>query len=331
MVAQLLKELNRKVYYMVVSEAGASVYSASSLGTEEFPDFDVALRSAVSIARRLQDPLAELVKIDPKAIGVGQYQHDVNQKRLAETLRGIVEDCVNSVGVDLNTASTSLLQYVAGISSTVAKNIVAYREQNGKFTSRQELLKVKNLGPKAFEQCAGFLRIPGGSNILDNTAVHPESYNATLRLLELKGYTLEDVEKEGLKNLQQQVRGWDLDELASLLGIGVPTLKDILTELQKPGRDPRDELPAPQLRTDVMDIKDLKPNMVLTGTVRNVVDFGAFVDIGVHQDGLVHISELSDKYVKHPMDVVQVGDIVKVRVLSVDVEKKRISLTMKGE
>jgi len=330
-VAQLLKELNRKVYYMVVSEAGASVYSASSLGTEEFPDFDVALRSAVSIARRLQDPLAELVKIDPKAIGVGQYQHDVNQKRLAETLRGIVEDCVNSVGVDLNTASTSLLQYVAGISSTVAKNIVAYREQNGKFTSRQELLKVKNLGPKAFEQCAGFLRIPGGSNILDNTAVHPESYNATLRLLELKGYTLEDVEKEGLKNLQQQVRGWDLDELASLLGIGVPTLKDILTELQKPGRDPRDELPAPQLRTDVMDIKDLKPNMVLTGTVRNVVDFGAFVDIGVHQDGLVHISELSDKYVKHPMDVVQVGDIVKVRVLSVDVEKKRISLTMKGE
>jgi len=330
-VAELLKELDRKVYYTIVNEAGASVYSASSLGTEEFPDFDVALRSAVSIARRLQDPLAELVKIDPKSIGVGQYQHDVNQKKLAETLRGVVEDCVNSVGVDLNTASVSLLQYVAGISSTVAKNIVKYREENGKFTSRQELLKVKQLGPKTFEQCAGFLRIPGAENILDNTAVHPESYEATLKLLEIKGYTLEDVKKNGLKNIQQQMRGWNMDELSSMLGIGVPTLKDIIAELQKPGRDPRDELPPPQLRTDIMDIKDLKPNMVLTGTVRNVVDFGVFVDIGVHQDGLVHISQLSDKYVKHPMDVVQVGDIVRVKVLDVDVERKRISLTMKGE
>lgn len=330
-VAELLKELGRKVYYTVVNEAGASVYSASPLGAEEFPDYDVALRSAISIARRLQDPLAELVKIDPKSIGVGQYQHDVNQKRLAETLRGVVEDCVNSVGVDLNTASASLLQYVAGISSKVAKNIVAYRNENGKFTSREELLKVKGLGPKTFQQCAGFLRIPGAANILDNTAVHPESYEATLRLLELKGYSLEDLGKEGLEKLKQEIGSWNVDELASILGIGVPTLKDILAELQKPGRDPRDELPAPQLRSDVMDIKDLKPNMVLMGTVRNVVDFGAFVDIGVQQDGLVHISQMSDKYVRHPMDVVQVGDIVKVRVLNVDIEKKRISLTMKEE
>lgn len=329
-VAELLKELEKELYYIVVSEAGASVYSASALGAEEFPDYDVALRSAVSIARRLQDPLAELVKIDPKSIGVGQYQHDVNQKRLEETLRGVVEDCVNSVGVDLNTASASLLQYVAGISSKVAKNIVAYRDQNGKFTSREELLKVKNLGPKTFQQCAGFLRIPGAANILDNTAVHPESYEATLQLLQIKGYSLEDIEKGGLEKLKQEIKSWNLDELAATLGIGIPTLKDILDELQKPGRDPRDELPAPQLRTDVMDIKDLKPNMVLTGTVRNVVDFGAFVDIGVHQDGLVHISQMSDKYVKHPMDVVQVGDIVTVRVLDVDVEKKRISLTMKN-
>jgi len=330
-VAELLKELEQKVYYTVVSEAGASVYSASALGAEEFPDYDVALRSAVSIARRLQDPLAELVKIDPKSIGVGQYQHDVNQKRLAETLRGVVEDCVNSVGVDLNTASVSLLQYVAGISSKIAKNIVEYRNNNGKFTSREQLLKVKNLGPKTFQQCAGFLRIPGAANILDNTAVHPESYEATLRLLEIKGYTLEDIEKGGIKSFKQEIKSWNVDELATILGIGVPTLKDILAELQKPGRDPRDELPPPQLRTDIMDIKDLKPNMVLTGTVRNVVDFGAFVDIGVHHDGLVHISQMSDKYVRHPMDVVQVGDIVKVRVLDVDVEKKRISLTMKGE
>ncbi len=329
-VSELLKELDREVYYMVVSEAGASVYSASKLGTEEFPDYDVALRSAISIARRLQDPLAELVKIDPKAIGVGQYQHDVNQKRLAEALAGVVEFCVNNVGVDLNTASSSLLQYVSGINGTVAKNIVAYREENGKFKNRKELLKVKKLGAKTFEQCAGFLRITDGDNILDNTAVHPESYPAALELLTLKGYSLEDVGKEGLTGLREKVRNWNLKELAEQLGVGIPTLEDILEELQKPGRDPRDELPQPVLRTDVMDIKDLKPDMVLTGTVRNVIDFGAFVDIGVHQDGLVHISQLSERYVKHPMDVVQVGDIVKVKILEVDVERKRIALTMKG-
>jgi len=329
-VSELLKELEREVYYMVVSEAGASVYSASKLGTEEFPDYDVALRSAVSIARRLQDPLAELVKIDPKAIGVGQYQHDVDQKRLAETLAGVVESCVNSVGVDLNTASYSLLQHVSGINGTIAKNIVAYREENGKFKNRKELLNVKKLGAKTFQQCAGFLRIADGDNVLDNTAVHPESYPAALELLTLKGYSLEDVGKDGLKDLREKVRNWNLKELAEQLGIGIPTLKDILEELQKPGRDPRDELPQPVLRKDIMDIKDLKPDMVLTGTVRNVTDFGAFVDIGVHQDGLVHISQLSEKYVKHPMDVVQVGDIVKVKILEVDVERKRIALTMKG-
>ncbi|MGI6705055.1 MAG: Tex family protein [Clostridia bacterium] len=329
-VAELLKELDREIYYMVVSEAGASVYSASKLSAEEFPVFDVALRSAVSIARRLQDPLAELVKIDPKAIGVGQYQHDVDQKRLAETLAGVVEFCVNNVGVDLNTASSSLLQYVSGINGTVAKNIVAYREENGKFKNRKELLKVKKLGAKTFQQCAGFLRIIDGNNILDNTAVHPESYPAALELLALKGYSLEDVGKEGLKGLQTEIRNWNLEELADQLNVGIPTLEDILEELQKPGRDPRDELPRPLLRTDVMDIKDLKPDMVLTGTVRNVTDFGAFVDIGVHQDGLVRISQLSDRYVKHPMEAVQVGDIVKVKILEVDVERKRIALTMKG-
>jgi len=328
-VAELLKEIDSETYYIIVSEAGASVYSASPLGSEEFPDFDVALRSAVSIARRLQDPLAELVKIDPKAIGVGQYQHDVNQKRLAETLQGVVESCVNTVGVDLNTASPSLLQYVAGISKTVARNITAYREKIGKFTSRKQLLEVSKLGPKTFEQCAGFLRIPGAHNILDNTAVHPESYDATIKLLEINGYSLEDISSNNIKELQRAVDGWNLEELSATLGIGIPTLKDIIEELKKPGRDPREELPQPILRIDVMDIKDLKPDMVLTGTVRNVVDFGAFVDIGVHQDGLVHISQLSDSYVKHPMDVVQVGDIVKVRVLSVDVERNRISLTMK--
>ncbi|MGI6372329.1 MAG: Tex family protein [Caldicoprobacterales bacterium] len=328
-VADLLKEIDSQVYYTIVNEAGASVYSASALGSEEFPEFDVALRSAISIARRLQDPLAELVKIDPKAIGVGQYQHDVNQKRMAETLQGVVEDCVNSVGVDLNTASPSLLQYVSGISKTVSKNIVAYRVENGRFTSRKELLKVSKLGAKTFEQCAGFLRVPGAANILDNTAVHPESYEATVKLLELKGYSLEDLSQENLKELQKEIEEWNVKELSSTLGLGIPTLNDIIEELKKPGRDPRDELPQPILRSDVMDINDLKPDMILTGTVRNVVDFGAFVDIGVHQDGLVHISQLADSYVKHPMDIVQVGDIVKVRVLSVDAERGRISLSMR--
>lgn len=329
-VADLIKELDREIYYMVVSESGASVYSASKLGAEEFPDFDVALRSAVSIARRLQDPLAELVKIDPKAIGVGQYQHDMNQKRLGEALGGVVEDCVNSVGVDLNTASPSLLQYISGISASVAKNIVAYREENGKFTHRKQLLEVKKLGPKAFEQCAGFLRIPGGDNVLDNTSVHPESYEAAEKLLDMMGYTLEDVANHNLHGLKDKVAQSDKKQLCDTLGIGLPTLKDIVDELLKPGRDPRDELPKPVLQSDVMHLEDLKPDMVLTGTIRNVIDFGAFVDIGVHQDGLVHISQLSDKYVKHPMDVVSVGDIVKVKVLEVDVVRKRISLTMKG-
>jgi len=329
-VANALKKLDRKVYYMVVSEAGASVYSASKLGAEEFPDFDVSLRSAVSIARRLQDPLAELVKIDPKAIGVGQYQHDMNQNRLSESLRGVVEDCVNSVGVDLNTASPSLLSYVSGINAAVAKNIVEYREKAGRFRNRTELKKVKKLGDKTFEQCAGFLRIPDGENILDNTSVHPESYDAALRLLELTGYTLEDVKNRKLDGLEKEVERRGIEKVAAEINVGVPTLRDIISELLKPGRDPRDELPQPILLTDVLSIEDLKPGMILTGTVRNVADFGAFVDIGVHQDGLVHISELSDKYVRNPMDVVSVGDIVKVRVLSVDVERKRISLSMKG-
>lgn len=328
--AGVLKKLDRRVYYMVVSEAGASVYSASKLGAEEFPDFDVSLRSAISIARRLQDPLAELVKIDPKAIGVGQYQHDMNQKRLSETLRGVVEDCVNSVGVDLNTASPALLSYISGINAAVAKNIVDYRENFGRFTSRQELKKVKKLGEKTFEQCAGFLRIPEGQNILDNTSVHPESYDAAAKLLKLTGYSLDDVKNGKLDGLEKEVRKRGIESVASAIGVGVPTLRDIINELQKPGRDPRDELPKPILMTDVLSIDDLKPGMVLTGTVRNVADFGAFVDVGVHQDGLVHISELSDKYVRNPMDVVSVGDIVKVRVLAVDVERKRISLSMKN-
>ena len=327
-IAELCRELNRQVQYIIVNEAGASVYSASKLGSQEFPDYDVALRSAVSIARRLQDPLAELVKIDPKSIGVGQYQHDVNQKRLIEALKGVVEDCVNSVGVDLNTASPSLLQYISGITPTIAKNIVAYRQENGRFTNRSQLMEVSKLGPKTFEQCTGFLRIPEGDNILDNTAVHPESYGAVIQLLEWKG-GLDSLNKDNLRKIATESREWDLDELAEVLGIGLPTLKDIIQELQKPGRDPRDELPQPILRTDIMEMKDLKPDMVLTGTVRNVIDFGAFVDIGVHQDGLVHISQLSDKYVKHPMSVVQVGDIVKVKVLDVDLNRKRISLTMK--
>ncbi|HEX3029453.1 MAG TPA: Tex family protein [Clostridia bacterium] len=329
-VADLLKEISREVYYMIVSEAGASVYSASKLASEEFPEFDVSLRSAVSIARRLQDPLAELVKIDPKAVGVGQYQHDMNQKRLGETLGGVVEDCVNSVGVDLNTASPSLLSYISGINSSIAKNIVEYRETNGKFKKRQELKKVKKLGDKAFEQCAGFLRIPEGDNILDNTSVHPESYSAVQKLLQILGLSLDDVKNKQIRLLKSEVEKKGLSNVAAQLGIGVPTLTDIINELLKPGRDPRDELPKPILMSDVMHLEDLRPGMQLTGTVRNVADFGAFVDIGVHQDGLVHISELSDKFVRNPMEVVAVGDIVKVNVLEVDVQRKRISLSMKG-
>lgn len=328
--AGVIKELDKKVKYMVVSEAGASVYSASKLASEEFPDFDVSLRSAVSIARRLQDPLAELVKIDPKAIGVGQYQHDMNQKRLGEALTGVVESCVNSVGIDLNTASPSLLSYIAGVNAAVALNIVAYREANGSFKSRKELLKVKKLGEKAFEQCAGFLRISEAVNILDNTSVHPEAYAACEKLLELTGHTLEDVRQRKLTSLREEAAKIGMDKVAAITGVGVPTLNDILLELAKPGRDPRDELPPPLMSEDVMDMADLKPEMVLSGTVRNVVDFGAFVDIGVHQDGLVHISELCDRYIRNPMEVVSVGDIVKVRVLEVDAKRKRISLSMKG-
>jgi uncharacterized protein len=328
-VVELLKEIDRKVYYMVVSEAGASVYSASKLGAEEFPEFDVALRSAVSIARRLQDPLAELVKIDPKAIGVGQYQHDMNQKRLDESLGGVVEDCVNNVGVDLNTASAPLLSYISGISSAIAKNLVEYREENGKFKSRNEIKKVKKLGNKTFEQCAGFLRITDGDNILDNTSVHPESYTAAEKLLKKMGYTLSDVNGRNLRELDKKVEQNGRIKVAEELGIGLPTLKDIVNELLKPGRDPRDELPKPILHTDVLHLEDLKAGMVLTGTVRNVADFGAFVDIGVHQDGLVHISQLADRFVRNPMEVVAVGDIVKVRVMEVDAERKRISLSMR--
>jgi protein Tex len=328
-VVELLKEIDRKVFYMVVSEAGASVYSASKLAAEEFPDFDVALRSAVSIARRLQDPLAELVKIDPKAIGVGQYQHDMNQKRLDESLGGVVEACVNDVGVDLNTASAPLLSYISGVSAAIAKNVVEYREQNGKFRNRNEIKKVKKLGDKTFEQCAGFLRITDGENILDNTSVHPESYKAAKKLLDKMSYTLSDVNLKKLNGLDKKVEQDGTSKVAEELGIGIPTLKDIINELLKPGRDPRDELPKPILHTDILHMEDLKSGMVLTGTVRNVADFGAFVDIGVHQDGLVHISQLTDKFVKNPMEVVAVGDIVKVRVLEVDADRKRISLSMR--
>ena len=327
-VAVMLKSLGRTVYYMIVSEAGASVYSASKLGSEEFPEYDVALRSAVSIARRLQDPLAELVKIDPKAIGVGQYQHDVNQKRLAEMLEGVVEDCVNTVGVDLNTASPSLLRYVSGITPAVAQGIVAMRETAGSFESRAQIKSVRGLGDKAFEQCAGFLRIPGAKNILDNTAIHPESYGAVGRLMQLQGLKLAG--SDDLIGLRREIDHWNAGTLAEKIGIGAMTLRDILDELKKPGRDPREAFDQPVLRSDVMHLEDLKEGMVLTGTVRNVIDFGAFVDIGVHQDGLVHISELSQKFVKHPMDVVKTGDVVKVRVLSVDVPKKRISLSMRN-
>ena len=327
--AEVISELVRSVRYMVVSEAGASVYSASKLASEEFPEYDVSLRSAVSIARRLQDPLAELVKIDPKAIGVGQYQHDMNQKRLGEALGGVVEDCVNSVGVDLNTASPSLLSYVSGINSTVAKNITSYREENGKFKSRKQLLKVAKLGAKAFEQCAGFLRITDGDNVFDNTSVHPESYAAAEKMLEILGYSDEDVANGTISELIPRLKSHNIESLSKELDIGIPTIKDIADSLLKKGRDPRDELPQPVLRTDIMDINDLKPDMILTGTVRNVIDFGAFVDIGVHQDGLVHISQICDRYIKHPLDVLSVGDIVKVKILSVDTAKKRISLSMK--
>ena len=319
----------RNLSYMIVSEAGASVYSASPLAAEEFPQFDVNLRSAVSIARRLQDPLAELVKIEPKAIGVGQYQHDMPQKRLEETLDGVVEDCVNAVGVDVNTASASLLRRVSGLTAVTAKNIVSYREENGAFTSRKQLGKVPKLGPKAFQQCAGFLRVPESKDILDNTAVHPESYGAAKELLSLMGYSLEDVRQGKLGDISKELQRYGKEKAAKELGIGVPTLMDVASELMKPGRDVRDSLPQPVLRTDVMEIKDLKPGMVLTGTVRNVIDFGAFVGIGVHQDGLVHISEIADHYVKHPSQVLSVGDVVKVVVLGVDEKKKRISLSIK--
>ncbi len=329
MTVELLRQVGGGVSYMIVSEAGASVYSASPLAAEEFPEYDVNLRSAVSIARRLQDPLAELVKIDPKAIGVGQYQHDMPGKRLDEALGNVVEDCVNSVGVDVNTASPSLLQRVAGLTAATAKNLVKYREENGPFTARRQILKVPKLGPKAFEQCAGFLRVPESGAVLDNTAVHPESYQAAGKLLERTGHTMEDVAGRRLGDLEAQIRALGAEELAAACGVGVPTLLDVARELQKPGRDPRDELPPPILRTDVLEIKDLQPGMVLTGTVRNVIDFGVFVDIGVHQDGLVHISQISEKFLKHPSEALAVGDVVKVKVLEVDEKKKRISLSIK--
>ncbi|MCH5212675.1 MAG: RNA-binding transcriptional accessory protein [Oscillospiraceae bacterium] len=329
-VSDLIKTIGRDVRYIMTNEAGASVYSASELASEEFPEYDVALRSAVSIARRLQDPLAELVKIDPKSIGVGQYQHDMNQKRLGEALNGVVEDCVNSVGVDLNTASPSLLSYVSGINKTVAKNITLYREANGKFTSRKQLLKVPKLGTKAFEQCAGFLRISDGTNFLDNTSVHPESYNAAEKLIEKLGYTAEDVKNGEIQEIKSRARKFGIKELGDALGVGALTLSDIIDSLLKPGRDPRDELPQPVLRSDILSIEDLRPDMVLDGVVRNVIDFGAFIDIGVHQDGLVHISQICDRYIKHPTDVLSVGDNIKVKILDIDIKKNRISLTMKN-
>lgn len=327
-IVDLLKEIKEPVQYVIVNEAGASVYSASKLATEEFPHFDVGQRSAVSIARRLQDPLSELVKIDPKSIGVGQYQHDMNQKHLGAALEGVVEDCVNKVGVDLNTASASLLEYVSGINKALAKNIVAYREENGAFKNRKQLLKVAKLGPKAFEQCAGFMRITGGENPLDGTSVHPESYEAARKLLTRLGYDLSELGQGGIKGIGKRIV--DYRKMASELEVGEITLRDIAEELEKPARDPRDEMPKPILRSDILEMKDLKPGMVLKGTVRNVIDFGAFVDIGVHQDGLVHISQLTDKYIKHPLEAVSVGDIVEVKIISVDLAKKRIALTMKG-
>ena len=326
-IAELLKEIPEQVQYVITNEAGASVYSASKLATEEFPNFDVGQRSATSIARRIQDPLAELVKIDPKSIGVGQYQHDMNQKKLGETLTGVVEDCVNKVGVDLNTASASLLEYISGVNKTIAKNIVSYREEHGTFTNRKQLLKVAKLGPKAFEQCAGFMRITGGEQPLDGTSVHPESYEVARKLLEQLGYSEEEMKQGGLNDLSKKLG--DKKQMAKELGVGEVTLMDIVKELEKPARDPREEMPKPVLRTDVLDMEDLKEGMILKGTVRNVIDFGAFVDIGVHQDGLVHISQMTDKYIKHPLEVVSVGDIVEVKVMSVDLQKKRIQLTMK--
>ena len=327
-VAEMLKKTKRRVQYIIANEAGASVYSASKLGAEEFPDYDVSLRSAVSIGRRIQDPLAELVKIDPKSIGVGQYQHDMNQKRLGEALGGVVEDCVNSVGVDLNTASPALLSYVAGVNTAVAKNVLKYREEHGKFTARKELLKVAKLGPKAYEQCAGFLRLPESEMPLDRTGVHPESYAAAEGLLALCGYGLADVAARRVSGLAKKIKS--PEKTAAELGIGVPTLEDIMRELEKPGRDPREDAPAPVLRSDVLSMEDLQEGMVLTGTVRNVIDFGVFVDIGVHQDGLVHISQICDRFIKHPLEAVKLGDVGQVKVLSVDLQKKRIALTMKG-
>ena len=328
-IVDMLKEIPEKVQYVIVNEAGASVYSASKLATEEFPNFDVGQRSAASIARRLQDPLAELVKIDPKSIGVGQYQHDMNQKKLSEALNAVVEDSVNKVGVDLNTASASLLEYISGISKVIAKNIVAYREEHGRFTNREQLLKVAKLGPKAYEQCAGFMRISGGDNPLDATSVHPESYAATEELLKKLSYSPQDLTSGGLRGISKRVTKTESEVLAKELGVGAITLMDIVQELEKPARDPRDEMPKPILRSDVLDMKDLTPGMILKGTVRNVIDFGVFVDIGVHQDGLVHISQMTDRYIKHPLEVVSVGDIVEVKVISVDIAKKRIALTMK--
>ncbi|MBQ9781925.1 MAG: helix-hairpin-helix domain-containing protein, partial [Clostridia bacterium] len=329
-VNDVIKDYKGKVSYIVVSEAGASVYSASELGAKEFPDFDVSERSAVSIARRLQDPLAELIKIDPKSIGVGQYQHDLSKQRLDEVLNGVLEDCVNSVGVDLNTASVALLTHVAGLNKGIAGKIVEYREKNGSFVNRKQLLKVSTLGEKAYTQCAGFLRIVGGENILDNTAVHPESYSGAEKLLKMFNYTDDDVKNMKLSNLKEKVESVGYDKVCQACGLGKDTVIDIVTEIIKPGRDVRDSLPKPILRSDVMTLEDLKSGMVLTGTVRNVTDFGAFVDIGVHQDGLVHLSQISEKFIKHPSDVLKVGEIVKVKVLDVDVKKNRISLTMKG-
>ena len=329
-VADMLKEIKEEVYYTIVSEAGASVYSASKLATEEYPDINVSLRGAISIARRLQDPLAELVKIDPKSIGVGQYQHDVNQKRLDEALTGVVEDAVNKVGVNLNTATPSLLKYISGISKTIAGNIVKYREETGKFKSRKELLKVSKLGPTTFTQCSGFLRIPGGANPLDNTSVHPESYEVAEKILEKMGYDLKSFASVDRNELAIRLSTLNVNDIANELNVGVPTVTDIIKELQKPGRDPREDMPKPILRSDVLKIDDLKEGMVLKGTVRNVIDFGAFVDIGIKNDGLVHISEMSENYVKNPMDVVSVGDIVNVRVIKIDLEKGKVGLSMKG-
>ena len=331
MAVELIRKVGGGVSYAIVNEAGASVYSASKLAAEEFPEFDVNLRSAVSIARRLQDPLAELVKIDPKSIGVGQYQHDMPQARLGEALDGVVEDCVNAVGVDVNTASAPLLTRVAGLNGTTAKNIVKYREDNGPFTTRKQILKVPKLGPKAFEQCAGFLRVPESKFPLDNTAVHPESYAAAEKLLALCGHDMADVRAGKLGDLKGRLTAYGEEKAAAACGVGVPTLLDVAAELVKPGRDPRDELPAPVLRTDVLDVKDLKPGMELKGTVRNVIDFGAFVDVGVHQDGLVHISQICDRFIKHPSQVLSVGDVVTVWVREVDEKKKRISLTMRKD